>query len=62
MSCNMLCIGAQVRVGERDGERQSGRQREWERETHASIAGMAYSPVLVSMAPLLPGSAFTMKL
>lgn len=26
------------------------------------MAGMAYSPVLVNMAPLVPGSAFTMKL
>lgn len=30
--------------------------------TYASIAGMAYSPVLVNMAPLAPGSTFTMKL
>lgn len=30
--------------------------------TYASIAGIAYSPVLVNMAPLAPGSAFTMKL
>lgn len=28
----------------------------------ASIAGIAYSPVLVNMAPFVPGSAFTMKL
>lgn len=27
-----------------------------------SIAGIAYSPVLVNIAPLVPGSAFTMKL
>lgn len=31
-------------------------------KTYASIAGMAYSPVLVNMAPLAPGSTFTMKL
>ncbi len=31
-------------------------------DTYASIAGMAYSPVLVNIAPLVPGSAFTMKL
>lgn len=31
-------------------------------DTYASIAGIAYSPVLVNMAPLVPGSAFTMKL
>lgn len=31
-------------------------------ETYASMAGIAYSPVLVNMAPLVPGSALTMKL